>query len=66
MLGGKLPEEAVTIDLDELRKDCWLGVPHKLRPVAWRILSVRMGPDGTQLNFGWHIGWHKISNLSMP
>ncbi|KAH7718971.1 TBC domain-containing protein [Aphelenchoides avenae] len=39
MLGGKLPDEAVTIDLDELRKDCWLGVPHKLRPLAWRILS---------------------------
>lgn len=49
MLGGKLPDEAVTIDLDELRKDCWLGVPHKLRPLAWRILSVRMGAEDTLL-----------------
>lgn len=28
------------IDLEELRKDCWLGIPHKVRPLAWRILSV--------------------------
>uniref|UniRef100_A0A915EAT6 Rab-GAP TBC domain-containing protein n=1 Tax=Ditylenchus dipsaci TaxID=166011 RepID=A0A915EAT6_9BILA len=29
----------VVVSLDELRKDCWLGIPHKIRPLAWRILS---------------------------
>lgn len=28
------------VDLKQLRKDCWLGIPHKIRPLAWRILSV--------------------------
>lgn len=27
------------VDLKQLRKDCWLGIPHKIRPLAWRILS---------------------------
>ncbi|CAI4224457.1 unnamed protein product [Auanema sp. JU1783] len=27
------------IDMDKLREDCWMGIPHKLRPQAWRILS---------------------------
>ncbi|VDN56438.1 unnamed protein product [Dracunculus medinensis] len=27
------------IDLEQLRKDCWMGIPHKLRPSIWRILS---------------------------
>ncbi|CAD6199234.1 unnamed protein product [Caenorhabditis auriculariae] len=27
------------IDLDKLREDCWMGIPHKLRPQAWRLLS---------------------------
>lgn len=26
------------INMEELRKDCWLGIPHKVRPLAWRIL----------------------------
>lgn len=36
--GNKSTNES--INMDELRKDCWLGIPHKLRPLAWRILSV--------------------------
>ncbi|PIO59866.1 hypothetical protein TELCIR_18657 [Teladorsagia circumcincta] len=28
------------IDMEKLRKDCWMGIPHKLRPHAWRLLSV--------------------------
>uniref|UniRef100_A0A0N5AEZ9 Rab-GAP TBC domain-containing protein n=1 Tax=Syphacia muris TaxID=451379 RepID=A0A0N5AEZ9_9BILA len=28
-----------TVDLEKLRKDCWMGIPHKLRPMVWRILS---------------------------
>uniref|UniRef100_A0A914WUY4 Rab-GAP TBC domain-containing protein n=2 Tax=Plectus sambesii TaxID=2011161 RepID=A0A914WUY4_9BILA len=43
MLGtaGSQPGEAEQqdIDLDQLRKDCWMGVPHMLRPQAWRLLS---------------------------
>lgn len=27
------------IDLEKLRKNCWMGIPHSLRPNAWRILS---------------------------
>lgn len=27
------------IDLEQLRKNCWMGIPHSLRPNAWRILS---------------------------
>ncbi|VDL74398.1 unnamed protein product [Nippostrongylus brasiliensis] len=27
------------IDMEKLRKDCWMGIPHKLRPHAWRLLS---------------------------
>lgn len=27
------------IDIEQLQKDCWMGIPHKLRPHAWRILS---------------------------
>ncbi|KAL6739164.1 hypothetical protein Aduo_012647 [Ancylostoma duodenale] len=27
------------IDMEQLRKDCWMGIPHKLRPQAWRLLS---------------------------
>ncbi|CAI5448029.1 unnamed protein product [Caenorhabditis angaria] len=29
----------VDVDLDKLREDCWMGIPHKLRPQAWRLLS---------------------------
>uniref|UniRef100_A0A915HJA9 Rab-GAP TBC domain-containing protein n=1 Tax=Romanomermis culicivorax TaxID=13658 RepID=A0A915HJA9_ROMCU len=32
------------IDLDELKKECWKGVPHKLRPRAWRIISGYLPP----------------------
>lgn len=28
------------VNMEQLRKDCWLGIPHKIRPLAWRILSV--------------------------
>ncbi|MCP9265712.1 TBC1 domain family member 22A [Dirofilaria immitis] len=28
----------IDIDLEQLRKDCWMGIPHKLRPTIWRIL----------------------------
>ncbi|CAD5220600.1 unnamed protein product [Bursaphelenchus okinawaensis] len=27
------------IDIEQLRKDCWLGIPNNIRPMAWRILS---------------------------
>ena len=27
-------------DMEKLREDCWMGIPHKLRPMAWRLLSV--------------------------
>ncbi|VDD88966.1 unnamed protein product, partial [Enterobius vermicularis] len=27
------------LDIEKLRKDCWMGIPHKLRPMVWRILS---------------------------
>lgn len=30
---------AENIDIEQLQKDCWMGIPHKLRPHAWRILS---------------------------
>lgn len=29
----------LNVDLEKLRKDCWMGIPHKLRPTVWRILS---------------------------
>lgn len=35
---ASLPQ-SLNIDLDQLRKDCWLGIPHKLRPTIWRLLS---------------------------
>jgi hypothetical protein len=28
-----------TIDLEQLKKDCWLGIPNNIRPMAWRLLS---------------------------
>jgi hypothetical protein len=46
MLGGGgnpssvVETEQQDVDLDQLRKDCWMGVPHTLRPQAWRLLSV--------------------------
>ncbi|KAI1709199.1 rab-GTPase-TBC domain-containing protein [Ditylenchus destructor] len=33
------------VNMDELRKDCWLGIPHKIRPLAWRILSGYIPPN---------------------
>lgn len=30
----------VEVDMEQLKKDCWMGIPHKLRPQAWRLLSV--------------------------
>jgi len=27
------------VNLDELRNECWKGVPQKLRPLAWRLLA---------------------------
>ncbi|VBB28119.1 unnamed protein product [Acanthocheilonema viteae] len=30
--------KTIDIDLEQLRKDCWMGIPHKLRPTIWRIL----------------------------
>ncbi|PIO68605.1 hypothetical protein TELCIR_09602 [Teladorsagia circumcincta] len=30
------------IDMEKLRKDCWMGIPHKLRPHAWRLLSIHI------------------------
>lgn len=32
--------KTIDIDLEQLRKDCWMGIPHKLRPMIWRILLV--------------------------
>lgn len=32
--------KTIDIDLEQLRKDCWMGIPHKLRPTIWRILLV--------------------------
>jgi hypothetical protein len=29
------------IDVEQLRKDCWLGIPNTARPLAWRLLSVK-------------------------
>jgi hypothetical protein len=34
------PVAGTLVDLDELRKECWLGIPQRIRPLAWRILSV--------------------------
>uniref|UniRef100_A0A1I7YZ90 Rab-GAP TBC domain-containing protein n=1 Tax=Steinernema glaseri TaxID=37863 RepID=A0A1I7YZ90_9BILA len=31
--------QCLNVDLDELRKTCWMGIPAKFRPQAWRILS---------------------------
>uniref|UniRef100_A0A915EHI7 Rab-GAP TBC domain-containing protein n=1 Tax=Ditylenchus dipsaci TaxID=166011 RepID=A0A915EHI7_9BILA len=31
------PEDEA-IDMEQLRKDCWLGIPNTARPLAWRIL----------------------------
>uniref|UniRef100_A0A183BSZ9 Rab-GAP TBC domain-containing protein n=1 Tax=Globodera pallida TaxID=36090 RepID=A0A183BSZ9_GLOPA len=36
---GKRPAQGTVVDLDELRKECWLGIPHRIRPLAWRLLS---------------------------
>jgi hypothetical protein len=33
------PAPGTVVDLCELRKECWLGIPQKIRPLAWRILS---------------------------
>ncbi|GMT25334.1 hypothetical protein PFISCL1PPCAC_16631, partial [Pristionchus fissidentatus] len=27
------------VDMNKLREDCWLGIAHRMRPAAWRILS---------------------------
>ncbi|GMR49059.1 hypothetical protein PMAYCL1PPCAC_19254 [Pristionchus mayeri] len=27
------------VDMGRLREDCWLGIAHRMRPAAWRILS---------------------------
>jgi len=35
----QLLEEDGIIEIEQLRKDCWMGIPHILRPKAWRILS---------------------------
>lgn len=32
-------QKPTDVDLEQLRKDCWMGIPHKLRPTVWRILS---------------------------
>jgi hypothetical protein len=29
------------VDLEQFRRDCWLGIPNNIRPMAWRLLSVR-------------------------
>jgi len=39
--GGGQPINGIIVDIDELRKECWLGIPQRIRPLAWRILSVR-------------------------
>lgn len=44
MLGGRgisggRSSPPAEIDMDKLREDCWMGIPHKLRPMAWRLLS---------------------------
>lgn len=33
------PAPGTIVDLNELRKECWLGIPQRIRPLAWRILS---------------------------
>lgn len=33
-------KDSDSLDLEQLRKHCWLGIPPKSRPMAWRILSV--------------------------
>uniref|UniRef100_A0A1I8BHI3 TBC1 domain family member 22B n=1 Tax=Meloidogyne hapla TaxID=6305 RepID=A0A1I8BHI3_MELHA len=33
------PMPGTIVDLCELRKECWLGIPQRIRPLAWRILS---------------------------
>lgn len=43
------PIGGIIVDIDELRKECWLGIPQRIRPLAWRILSVR----NFELNFSW-------------
>lgn len=35
----QLLEEEGIIEIEHLRKNCWMGIPHILRPKAWRILS---------------------------
>lgn len=34
------PPQNISIDLELLRKNCWMGIPHIMRPTIWRILSV--------------------------
>ncbi|KAJ1362876.1 hypothetical protein KIN20_022583 [Parelaphostrongylus tenuis] len=36
---GDRSSPVTDIDMEKLRKDCWMGIPHKLRPHAWRLLS---------------------------
>ncbi|VDK45835.1 unnamed protein product [Anisakis simplex] len=33
------PPPNVSVDLELLKKNCWMGIPHVLRPIIWRILS---------------------------
>lgn len=33
------PPQNISIDLELLRKNCWMGIPHIMRPTIWRILS---------------------------
>lgn len=35
----RMLNEDEVIDMEQLRKNCWMGIPHSLRPNAWRILS---------------------------
>ncbi|CAJ0564238.1 unnamed protein product, partial [Mesorhabditis spiculigera] len=43
--GGRAGSPPGEIDMERLRDDCWMGIPHKLRPTAWRLLSGYLPPN---------------------
>ncbi|CAJ0944748.1 unnamed protein product, partial [Mesorhabditis belari] len=42
---GRADSPPAEIDMEKLREDCWMGIPHKLRPTAWRLLSGYLPPN---------------------
>ena len=52
-LTALLSGDSGAVNLEALRKECWKGIPHKHRPLAWKLLLGYMplsaGPQRTQV-----------------